>query len=81
VVENAVDAFFSSNNVTYIQSQVEKAQVQAYNDAALITIGLGLWYGNGSLAWQKGVVQNQFLVDPLTTGESTMPIFNTVSLG
>lgn len=80
VVQNAIDTFFSSSNVSLIQSEIQKAQLQVYNDAPMITIQLGLLYGDGSLVWQNGVIKS-FLVDPLTTGEDTMPIFNTVTFG
>ncbi len=80
VVQNAIDTFFSTNNVSQIQAAIKQAQVQVYNDAPMITIQLGLLYGDGSLVWQNGVIKS-FLVDPLTTGEDTMPIFNTVTFG
>ncbi len=80
VVEKGINAFFDSENTTYIQSQMKQAQIQIYNDAPLITIGLGLWIVDGSLAWKNGVI-NSFLVDPLTTGTDTMPILNTITLG
>ncbi len=80
LVQNAIDTFFSSNNVSQIQSVIKQAQQQVYNDAPLITVQLGLLYGDGSLVWQNGVIKS-FLVDPLTTGEDTMPIINTVTFG
>lgn len=80
VVQNGIDTFFSSNNVTQIQAAMEQAQAQVYKDAPMITIQLGLLYGDGSLVWQNGVIKS-FLVDPLTTGEDTMPIINTVTFG
>jgi ABC-type transport system substrate-binding protein len=80
VVQNAIDTFFSSSNVSQIQFEIKQAQQQVYNDAPLVTIQLGLLYGDGSLVWQNGVVKS-FLVDPLTTGEDSMPIINTVTFG
>lgn len=80
VVETAINSFFDSQNTTYIQGLLTKAQTQLYNDAPLITIGLGLWLVDGSIVWQKGVI-NSFLVDPLTTGTDTMPILNTITFG
>lgn len=80
VVQNAINTFYSSDNVTYIQSVVSQAETQVYNDAPYFTIGLGLWEGDGSLVWRNGVVSN-FLVDPLTTGDDTLPILNTITLG
>jgi len=79
-VENAINAFYSSNNVTYIQSFVSQAETQVYNDAPYFMIGLGLWEGDGSIVWRNGVV-NSFLVDPMSTGCDTIPILNTITLG
>jgi len=79
-VQSAIDTFFSSNNISQIQSAIKVAQQQVYKDAPLITVQLGLLYGDGSLAWKNGVIKS-FLVDPLTTGEDTMPIINTVTFG
>jgi len=80
VVQNGIDRFFSSNNVSYVQDAIKQAQLQVYNDAPIVTVQLGLLYGDGSLVWQNGVIKS-FLVDPLTTGEDTMPIINTVTFG
>lgn len=82
IVQKAVDAFTTSGNVTYIQSLVKAAQAQIYYDAPYAWIGLfGLWEtAGGSLVWKTGVV-NGFYVDPLWVGQSTIPIFNTVTFG
>ncbi|MDA4129743.1 MAG: ABC transporter substrate-binding protein [Thaumarchaeota archaeon] len=80
IVENGINAFFNSQNTTDIQSLMKQAEIQLYNDAPLITVGLGLWNVDGSLVWQKGSI-GTFLVDPLTTGTDTMPILNTITLG
>lgn len=79
-VQNAINTFFNSDNVSQIQAAILQAQNQVYRDAPMITIQLGLLYGDGSLVWQNGVIKS-FLVDPLTTGEDTMPIINTVTFG
>ncbi len=78
IVQKAVDSFDTSSNITYIRSLVEQAQAQIYNDAPYVSFRMGLWYGDGSLVWLKGVVTG-FLVDPLTSGQDTLPIFNTVT--
>ncbi len=80
VVQNGIDTFFTSDNVSLIKSAIKQAQIQVYNDAPMVTIQLGLLYGDGSLVWQNGVIKS-FLVNPLTTGEDTMPIINTVTFG
>ncbi len=79
-VQKAVDAFTSSTDVSYIQSLVEKAQNQINEDAPYAWIGtFGLWEPpGGSLVWKSSVVSD-FLVDPLWTGQTTAPIFNTVT--
>jgi ABC-type transport system substrate-binding protein len=82
IVQAAVNAFTSSSNQTYIQQLVGKAQEQLYNDAPIGWIGLySLWSpAGGSLVWKKGVVTG-FFVDPVWSGQTTAPIFNTVTFG
>jgi len=80
-VQAAVNAFTTSTNVTYIQGLVEKAQAQIYQDAPYAWLGVPkLWYSDGSLVWQKGVISG-FDVDPVWSGMDTAPIFNTVTFG
>jgi peptide/nickel transport system substrate-binding protein len=81
-VQACVNAFTSTNNVSKIQQLCTAAQAQIYNDAPYAWLGtFSLWlpYG-GSLVWEQGVVKS-FLVDPVWTGQSTDPIFNTVTFG
>ncbi|HYB04008.1 MAG TPA: ABC transporter substrate-binding protein, partial [Nitrososphaerales archaeon] len=81
VVQAAVNAFTTSTNITYIQGLVEKAQAQIYTDAPYAWLGVPkLWYSDGSLVWQKGVISG-FEVDPVWSGMDTAPIFNTVTFG
>ncbi len=79
-VQKGVDAFTSSNDVSYIQSVVKQAQAKIYDDAPYAWIGtFGLWEPTGgSLVWKSSVISG-FLVDPVWTGQSTLPIFNTVT--
>jgi ABC-type transport system substrate-binding protein len=80
-VQSCIDAFTSSSNLTHIQDLCRMAQAQVYNDAPYVWLGIDrLWYGSGSLVWQNGVVKS-FLVDPTWEGQSTGPIFNTVTFG
>jgi peptide/nickel transport system substrate-binding protein len=81
-VQACVNAFTSTNVVTTIQNLCTAAQKQIYNDAPYAWLGtFGLWLPpGGSLVWQQGIVKS-FLVDPVWTGESTAPIFNTVTFG
>ncbi len=79
VVEKAVDAFTSSDNITYIQSLLKVAQAQVYNDAPYAWIGSNrLWNIDGSLVWDKSVVKS-FYLDPLWAGNNEAPLFNTVT--
>jgi ABC-type transport system substrate-binding protein len=81
VVERAINAFLTSENTTYIQSQVSLAQAQIYNDAPYAWIGVPrLWDFGGSLVWQKGVISG-FYLDPSWNGQNDAPIFNTVTFG
>lgn len=80
IVENGINAFTSSTDVASIQSQLKEAQAQVYNDAPYIWIGMyGLWgTSGGSLVWKQSVVTG-FMTDPLYSGQTTAPIFNTVT--
>jgi len=79
LVESAISAFFSSTDVSYIQSQLAKAQTQINQDAPYAWLGTNqLWLAGGSIVWQKGVV-NGFYTDDLWDGSNTMPLFNTVT--
>ena len=83
IVQKAVNAFFTnSSNPAYLQSLVQAAQAQIYQDAPYAWLGtFGLWLPwGGSIVWKTGVI-NSFLVDPVWTGQSTEPIFNTVTFG
>ena len=81
IVQSCVNAFTSTTNTSYIQALCTKAQTQIYNDAPYAWLGvLRLWDIDGSLVWQKGVI-NSFALDPVFSGETTIPIFNTVTFG
>ena len=78
-VTGEIYSFFRSTNISYIQSQLLQAQKQIYNDAPYAWIGtLGLWVGDGSLAWDKSVISG-FYPDPSWSGADTMPLFNTIT--
>jgi ABC-type transport system substrate-binding protein len=78
-VQPCVNAFTASSNVTYIQSLCKVAQKQIYDDAPYAWLGtMKLWYGGGSLVWDKSVVKS-FLLDPVWSGQTPAPIFNTVT--
>jgi len=83
VVQKAINAFFTnSSNPVYLQSLVKDAQAQIYSDATYAWLGtFGLWLpSGGSIVWKNGVITG-FYVDPVWTGQSTEPIFNTVTFG
>ena len=78
-VQACVNSFTSSSNVTYIQGLCTKGQQQIYNDAPYAWLGVNrLWYVDGSLVWQKSVV-NHFYVDQVWSGQDLAPMFNTVT--
>jgi len=80
-VQNCVNAFTSTTNTAQIQSLCTLAQTQIYNDAPYAWLGsLRLWNIDGSLVWQKSVVSG-FDLDPVFSGENTIPLFNTVTFG
>ncbi len=77
-VQAAINAFTTSQNVSYIQALVRQAETQIYNDAPYAWLSVNrLWYSGGSLVWQKGVIKS-FLMDPAWSGADTIPIPNTV---
>ena len=83
VVQKAVNAFFTnSSNPAYLQSLVQAAQAQIYQDAPYAWLGtFGLWLPwGGSIVWKTGVI-NGFLLDPVWDGQQVEPIFNTVTFG
>jgi len=81
VVQNGVEAFERSSNITYIQSQLYPAQAQVYNDAPYLWIGLrsGSGADGGSLVWKASLVSSTFSLDPAWGGEDDLPILNTIS--
>ena len=80
-VQACIDSYFTTGNSSLIRSLCQPAQAQVYNDAPYAWLGLDrLWYIDGSLVWQKGVV-NSFLLDPDWGGADTAPIINTVTFG
>ena len=79
VVQSCVNAFTSTSNVTEIGSLCASAQTQIYDDAPYAWVAVnGLWYGSGSLVWNNKLISG-FYVDPLWSGDSTVPLFNTVT--
>ena len=79
VVQKCVNAFTSTTNTSLIQNLCRAAQAQIYKDAPYAWIGtFGLWgVAGGSLAWKTSIVKS-FFVDPVWTGQTTDPFFNTV---
>ena len=78
-VQQCVDAWTATGDVTQLTNLCTAAQKQVYNDAPYLWLGtLKLAYGGGSVVWDKTVVQS-LLLDPLFTSYSEMPIFNTVT--
>ncbi len=81
IVQNAITALLSSDNLTYIHSQLAAAEKQIYYDAPYAWLGvMKLWYADGSLVWKKGVIKS-FYVDPTMTAWDTAPFINTVTFG
>ena len=80
-VQACVNAFTSTTNVAQIQTLCTQAQAQINNDAPYAWLGvLRLWNIDGSLVWQKGVISS-FALDPVFSGETTIPMINTVTFG
>ena len=78
-VQACVNSFTSMQNVSLIQALCKKAQAQIYNDAPYAWLGImKLWFAAGSLVWNRNVVKS-FYVDPVWSGQTDTPIFNTVT--
>jgi ABC-type transport system substrate-binding protein len=78
-VQACVDTLVGSANITAIQAVCKQAQLQINADAPYVWIAVsGLWYGDGSLVWNKHVI-NGFLSDPIWSGQDTSPILNTIT--
>jgi len=79
IVQKCVNSFTSTTNVSLIQSLCSAAQGQLYKDAPYAWLGtFGLWgVAGGSLAWKSSVIKS-FFVDPVWTGQTTDPFFNTI---
>ncbi len=68
-----------SGNHTYILQLAQKAQGEVCNQAPYIWIGVfKLVLGDGSVAYKKSVINN-FYFDPMWSGATVPPIFNTVT--
>ncbi|MDA4129711.1 MAG: ABC transporter substrate-binding protein [Thaumarchaeota archaeon] len=82
VVQNCVNSFTQSNNLTQIINLCTVAQKQIYNDVPYVWVGvLHPWLpAGGSIVWKTGVIKG-FLVDPAFTGAAVGPILNTVTFG
>lgn len=79
VVQSCINSFTSTTNASLIKELCTKAQAQLYNDAPYGWIGsFKLWFGDGSIVWNKNVVKS-FLLDPVWGGQDSEPILNTVT--
>jgi len=80
-VQACVNAFTSTTNTSQIQALCTAAQAQIDKDAPYAWLGvLQLWEIDGSLVWQKGVISG-FALDPVFSGETDIPLINTVTFG
>lgn len=79
VVQSCINSFTDTTNVTLIKQLCTSAQAQLYNDAPYGWIGtFKLWFGDGSIAWNKNVVKS-FYLDPVWGGQDSEPIINTIT--
>jgi len=78
IVQQASEVWFNGSSTAQIQQAVTAAQAQLQIDQPYIWVGaLKLWFGSGSLAWDKSVVSN-FLGEPSWSGTDSTPILNTI---
>ena len=79
VVQQCVDVWFSTTNVTTIKNACAAANAQIYQDVPYIWLGTPtLPLSAGSVVWDKSVI-NGFLMDPTFTGDQSTPILNTIT--
>jgi peptide/nickel transport system substrate-binding protein len=80
IVQKCVNSFTQTANISYIQSLCRSAQAQVYSDAPYYWIGISrLWVPTGgSTVYNRNVISG-FLLDPIGGGQSSIPIFNTVT--
>jgi ABC-type transport system substrate-binding protein len=79
IVQACVNSFFDGTSLANQQVICAKAQTQVYNDAPYTGYTLGLWWVDGSLTWLQNGPIKSFALDPMFVGETTAPIFNTVT--
>lgn len=79
VVQQCVDAFTSTADLSLIKELCTVAQKQIYEDAPYAWVGtFSLWLpAGGSLVWKKSVIKS-FMVDPVWNGQTDTAIFNTI---
>jgi ABC-type transport system substrate-binding protein len=78
-VQACVNGFTTISDATQLVNLCTAAYTQVYNDAPYLWLGtIKPFFGAGSIAWQKSVV-NSFYVDPVFSGQSSTVIFNTVT--
>jgi len=82
IVQQCVNEFTSTTNISAVQAVCQQAQQQIYNDAPYGWLGvIHPWLpAGGSIVWKTGVIKS-FLVDPTFTGDLVEPILNTVIPG
>ena len=80
ITNQLVNAFYTSDNLTYLEQLAAQAQTNVYNNAPYLWLGTaGLLYGDGSLVWLKGVINNTWYgPDEAFGGDNSLPNFNTL---
>jgi len=79
ITEACQHSFFNASSIATTQSICARAQAQIYKDAPYWGWGSTKYVaGDSSPAWDKNVVQSGYM-DPIYSGISTIPIFNTIS--
>jgi ABC-type transport system substrate-binding protein len=77
-VQKCVNAWTATSDASTLTSVCTAAQQQVNTDAPYIWLGtIKLFFGAGSIVWDKSVVKSLY-VDPVYSGQSSTVIFNTV---
>jgi peptide/nickel transport system substrate-binding protein len=78
VVQTCVNDLTNGTPQAQLITACTAAQAQVANDAPYVWLGsVKLFFGGGSIVWNNQIVKS-FLADPVFSGQSSAPFFNTV---
>jgi peptide/nickel transport system substrate-binding protein len=79
IVNNAIDLFTQTNNMTQLLAAMAKAEQQLYNDAPVAWISSStLLFGSGSYVWNKNIISGMYF-DQNYAALDEVPLINTIT--